>query len=590
MIKFPYYFIKRNKESSAKKNVDIFHHILAKDRYDVAFDITWQTLTPTALNPCNAPGPEVCDHGMVGYNKRWLMVDSCLAISPFTVKSAIASGFANLLGGCYRVISKEVGHNNGLEEGQYPYGGGYKRYRIGRDRSKPAIVRSMVSNSDGSRTYMLMPVEEYYLDGDLPASLRSSLRLGDTTYVTIGQNRDRDRKPSILNNDIGSSKTKPQEMEVIYSGLYSSGRDGAPPHPRHKHRFYKMKANASELTCTMKKENFYSRSQLKNIVHLGPNNWYSGLDGISDKAGQNFVYYEELKVKGDITYHIGKNFQFKALFYHSDTVPNGQEQCTDLNILCPRCAMFGMSDNTEHQKQSAIGFKSRFKASTLVNDIPIEEKPFERPFRFLGNGRVKLKKWMSAGNQIARQELLPIQGPPKPNKKEAQNGYFDRQTGKIEGVKTSRHGALQTADNIQDVDNINEGYTHRLRNYAMVCNKNIEFKGTVGAENCSADEVAAFISLLHEPVAHHGFKVGLGKSFDMGSIASRIGNIWLRTNSGKGDQYVWKKLAIDALPKDITDAMEKLHEVHEKVNSLINRENVESRFPDDLKNYYSVYR
>ncbi|HON86549.1 MAG TPA: RNA-binding protein, partial [Syntrophorhabdaceae bacterium] len=103
--KFPYAFFNR---PPRKKPIVAFHDRLLDKHYDIAFEITWETLTPTALNPCideEAPScyPKINKDDYSGYNRRWLTIDNHLAISPFTVKSAIANGFANIMGGCYRV-------------------------------------------------------------------------------------------------------------------------------------------------------------------------------------------------------------------------------------------------------------------------------------------------------------------------------------------------------------------------------------------------------------------------------------------------------------------------------------------------------
>lgn len=579
-IKSPYYFIKR--PCSRKEAPEAFHHQLKTDRYDISFDITWKTLTPTAANPCNAPGMEdKCPYGMAGYNRRWLIVGDKLVISPFTVKSAIANGFANLLGGCYRVTTGEVGHQDSLDGGKYPYGGAYKRYRVAMDRSKPGVVKSVVSNDNESKTFSIQPVEEFYLND----SLSISLNPGDNVFITIKERRR--NKPPIIGSSISHTKSTltGDVIEAIYAGPYRCGRDAAPPHLQHKHRFYREKTDPA-LFCTIRKENFYKKGDLVKIVHLGPNQWYANLDGLSEVPGQNFIYYEAFN---GVIKHIGKNFQFKALFYHPDTVPPvKQASCTQMNELCPRCAMFGMTDESAIEKKEAVGFMGRFKSAALVNNLVLEEKPFDRPYPFLQNHqKVSLKKWMTADikTPIARQELLPIQGQPKDNKRGVK-GYFDPATGDMQGSKAYRHGKLETADNIQKVDQRTDDYSHKLRNYAMVCKKDLEFHGTVGAVNCTVDEIAALITLLHEPVAHHGFKIGLGKSFAMGSVESQINAIWIRTQNN----YSWTKIPyLSHLPSDISIAVETLKSVHDKVNNLEGRDTYELRFPNDLKNYWQEF-
>ncbi|MBF0556818.1 MAG: hypothetical protein HQK96_20075 [Nitrospirae bacterium] len=96
----PYYFAGRPMPT---RKDHISHEKLQDERFDIAFTITWKTLTPTAANPCVDSDPNVEENAFEeykkdykGYNRRWLMIDNRLAISPFTVKSAIANGFANL--------------------------------------------------------------------------------------------------------------------------------------------------------------------------------------------------------------------------------------------------------------------------------------------------------------------------------------------------------------------------------------------------------------------------------------------------------------------------------------------------------------
>ncbi|MCX7966014.1 MAG: RNA-binding protein, partial [Syntrophorhabdaceae bacterium] len=86
---FPYGFFTRKPK---KEPLSQFHDELLPAHYDIAFEITWETLTPTASNPVLDENESPCfppnDNGeFTGYNRRWLTIDGHLAISPFTVKS-----------------------------------------------------------------------------------------------------------------------------------------------------------------------------------------------------------------------------------------------------------------------------------------------------------------------------------------------------------------------------------------------------------------------------------------------------------------------------------------------------------------------
>lgn len=380
----PYNFFNRQPNKVA---ITAFHNELSNKRYDIAFDITWETRAATALNPCTIVfDPETKkavpdnypktskDSEYAGYNKRWLMLDRRLAISPFTVKSAIANGFANLLGGCYRV-------------------------------------------------------EQFAL------------------------------KPT---------------------------------------------------------------------------------DG-----------------------------HFKK---HEDTVPAGSRLCEDMSDnICPRCRMFGMTDQSGKEEMTAIGFKGRFKSSALISAIKLNEEMFnaEVPFIYNDGGASKkftsvpLSKWLDNNDDVCSQYFLPIQGEPKANRSD-KDGYFNLSSGHIKGAKYYHHGNLTMQKLIKLIEETNKKtelnkknndfeYSHRLRNYAQVCKEGISFIGTVGAENCSADEIAALIMLLDSRIADHGFKVGLGKALGMGSIHSAINKVWIR----KTDNYErWEQVTnfekSDELIKRIT--------------------------------------
>ncbi|HDH05636.1 MAG TPA: hypothetical protein ENH01_07980 [Nitrospirae bacterium] len=167
---FPYDFAERE---TVRKKPEQFHDRLLPDKCDIAFEIEWKALTPLALNPCIDYAAEPScpkkdkDTDYAGYNRRWLMIGNRPAISPFTVKSAIANAYANLMGACYRVNTKKEKHRN-YESGQYPYPGRYKRYRVAMDwSSKPGIILEIREQDDGSRYVKIQPVKEFYSNKDL---------------------------------------------------------------------------------------------------------------------------------------------------------------------------------------------------------------------------------------------------------------------------------------------------------------------------------------------------------------------------------------------------------------------------------------
>lgn len=544
---FPYDFYKRrNKriDNSKLKQIPVqYHDSLNNNCYDIAFEIEWTTLTPVAVNPCRdatvSENPEDCNEGdYAGYNRRWLMIDNRLAISPFTVKSAIANGFANLMGGCYRVNTKVEGHKD-ITQGKYPYGGKYKRYRVAMDGSKPGIIKKIETISNNDREIEIQPVKEYYCNSK-PENLQ--LQAGKEYHAIIVNNRG--HKPPIIKI---VSNHQDDSIMVKYHGEYHYGMNLSDPRgTKHKYRFYTEEGSIKK--GVIKAENFMNREDMQKIVYLGghdQNNneiplWYEDLNSLDTG---DFVYYEEFNNK--IT-NIGKNFLFKALFLHEDTVPEENSECKDINCLCPRCSMFGMTDKTGSEDREAIGFKGRFKSATLLSDKELKEDVEYATIPVLRNRsvideKITIKKWTYNGEEISRQYLLPIQQTPKPNKRDI-DGYFDSDSGEIKGAKYYLHAHLDLGELIKATDNkkgiTNDGkteYAHNLRNFAQVCKEGITFRGTVGAENCSIDEISALILLLHTPLSSYGFKIGLGKAFGMGSIKSEIKKVWIRDKS-----YEWK--------------------------------------------------
>lgn len=593
---FPYDFHPRKNKringEKLKQEPRQYHDSLNDGCYDIAFEIKWTTLTPTAVNPCidsNSSvkaSPQGYQEGeYAGYNKRWLMIDNKLAISPFTVKSAIANGFANIMGGCYRVNTKKEGHKD-IGKGQYLYGGRYKRYRVARDgSSKPGIVTDIkIDEKNGDWIIRVIPVKEFYSNKDLPLSM-SSLKQGDEVSALVikdeeNKEREKKHKPLIIEIVDPNKTSQGDWIKVKYHGEYSCKKDSS-KHNSHKYRFYQE--CGSEILGRIRAINFKDKDYLKDNVCIGgadpngnPTEWYQDL---KDIVKGSFVYYEAFN--GTIT-NIGKNFLFKALFLHEDTVPEENSECKDITKgLCPRCSMFGMTDKTENEDKAANGFKGRFKASALVSTIGFNnEKEDKKKYPFL-NQNIILKKWLDENNkQIAYQTLLPISLSPKPNKRDI-NGYFDKSTGFIKGAKFYKHGSLASADNINGVDNLPSGgeYSHSLRNFAQVCEKGLKFTGTVGAENCTTDEIAALLILLHTPLSNHGFKIGVGKAFGMGSIKSEITKVWIR-----GKDYSWKsynslKDFLDA-HKEIESNTNKFKTVLQTIDNLLIKEGDDFKTPD----------
>jgi len=576
---FPYMFHKRTgrQQGPLKMEPSAFHDMLNQGRYDIAFDVEWKTLTPTALNPCIDPDLNVPANMPVsqnasddpsdfaGYNNRWLTIDSRMVISPFTVKSALAGGFANIMGGCYRVINKKEPHPKGeVKEGQYYYKGGYKRYRVSmNNRSKPGFIKEITQNPDGSKSVEIHPVTEYYYDQRNPPN-GVTFQRGDAYYAVTFEQRHRQFirsiRPAVGNMNSG-------EKKVVYFDPYSFGMNAELKAPalgkQHYHRF--CMPSGAALSGTIPAFNFETDDTLKKKVYMGdfrhvqqnrnqPRDhrpeggiWYENLQNL--QSG-DWVYYHNFYdpiQKKQVVTNIGKNFQFKAMFFHEDAVPKPHTLCQSANNLCPRCRMFGMveksDDNTSEAVQSAR-FKGKFKASALVNPVRISEAQSDNMLIPDVNQTVPLKQWGNEADQkqiIAYQAMLPISGPPKPNKRD-EGGYFDNKTGQINGAKLYKHASLESARDILEVDtHPPQDYTHRLRNYVMVCSPNQIFKGTVGAENCSPAEIAASFLLLDSRIKNHGFKLGLGKAFGMGSVSSSVKTVWIRK---KDDYDKWTKLEI----------------------------------------------
>ncbi|MCX7858218.1 MAG: hypothetical protein N2513_09645 [Deltaproteobacteria bacterium] len=594
---FPYIFKKRE---GKKAKPSKFHDRLLPGHYDIAFEITWKTITPCALNPVeDVTLPKSATNSekeFLGYNRRWLTYDGRFVISPFTVKSAIANSFANLMGGCYRVNTVIESHRN-LEKGQYPYIGAYKRYRVARDgSSKPGILVSISVLDNGDRKVEIQPVKEYHLKrgkNDLPQGLKPK----DKIYAKVKNRGHFPPEIKEIRKNVSISESKYWE-EVKYYGPFRYGKDQK-PHKKIAHRFYK-EIN-SKISGIVKKEHFLSRDELKTIVTLGGCSdrgvqieWYQDLRDL--KPG-DFIYYEVFN-NGTLT--IGKNFLFKSIFYHEDTVPPENIECRDLDFLCPRCSMFGMTEkeDTETAESKVVGFKGRFRSSALISDVRVvKEVVINGKYKFIPHKSIMLRKWLDEnGNEVAKQVLLPIMGPPKPNKRDV-DGYYDKTTGFIKGAKVYCHGYLNDAENIGNIDNIpeSENLNHRLRNFCQVLKPGIEFKGTVGAENCSVEELAAFLLLLNTQFSDHGFKIGLGKAFGMGSVTSRIQRVWIR----RSDNYEnWVPIDIKQLDEKsvlielskfisgIESAYTTLKKIREAFNKVSDMELYQLKYPTHGNKYW----
>ncbi len=561
-------------KESLSRTSHISHERLHEARFDIAFEIEWQNLTPVAVNPCTdmdiPPSPiDPMGSEFLGYNKRWLMIDGRLAISPFTVKSAIANGFANIMGACYRVVTAIVGHPPKIEEGHYYYTGKYRRYRVAMDgSSKPGIIVGIETNEDGSRNVRIQPVKEFYYDeATLPSFIKNN---GDVAYIS--DMKPRGYKPPII---VALSQKGPEDRKVIYYGPYRDGMNAESNHNKHKHRFYRPDGHV--VSGTIKAENFFPPEELKRIVYMGDYKkegtgkiWYEDLNTL--KVG-DFVYYETFG--GRVT-NIGKNFLFKALFSIEDAIPEGYTHCESPDELCPRCSMFGMTGAGTGEEHG--GYKGRFKSCTLIGKtlLKLEEEMIKIPLDAQGNSQqVKVVKLVDGkGNTIGRQYLLPIQGQPKPNKRDV-DGYFNKTTGQIKGAKYYNHTECNIDALIRETDKMTKmpesdlEYTHKLRNFAHVLTAKETFSGVVGAENCSVEEISALILLLESKLIGYAYKIGMGKSLGLGTMISKIKRVWIRPCSS---DYTWKSYdsydSFLASQQTVSQALERLKRSVQIANTI----------------------
>ena len=642
----PYNFCKRKDkridDGKLKQEPSQFHDRLNDGCDDIAFEITWTTLTPTAVNPCT--DSDVPDNafaeipkGFKGYNKRWLMFDNKLAISPFTVKSAIANGFASIMGGCYRVVSGITKHDD-VKEDNYPYTGKYKRYRVSMDgKSLPGILKSIKPLSNGDMEVEIQPVEEYYYNQfDPPSNIPSFIEGEKYIVAYTGKHKKVITEGKIIDQKNQSQQITAERGElqatVKYFGQYKYGMNltlGPGGMKRHQQRFYKEDSQKS-ISGIIKAINF-DHATMENSVYMGRfkrfqnppdprtncdgKHWYENLanNGSSDQLCVNaFVYYQKFydkQLKKDVVTNIGKNFLFKAIFSLDEAVSSDQHTCNKPDELCPRCSMFGMTNKGEDE-DSPQGFRGRFKSATLVNQKILKPKQGETcqvpVFNSGGftDKDVNITSWVDEKNDastVSKQIPLPIQGQPKPNKRDI-DGYYDKTTGDIEGAKYYLHAMVDIDDLVVKTNGKKElnrcgepKYSHHLRNFAEVVMPKEQFTGTVGAENCTPEEIAALIILLQSSEANHGFKIGLGKAFGMGSIKSSISHVWIRSK----DNYEWdsvidltsflnKYKPIQTIKNYMVDILNLPNKLYKEGNDLTVPK-IKTEYPDPGQGYWKNF-
>ncbi len=606
--KSPYRFLPRPWDDNRRRPVESFHDELKTNNYDIAFEVTWRSETPIAANPCSSGGedrwPLNAGEGKYqGFNKRWLMVDNHLAISPFTVKSAIANGFAALMGSCYRVTKRSEGHPQNPDPDNVNYNGAYKRYRVDMSNSNPGILTS-ISNATGD--VHIEKVIEYYYDSPTPPT-GVTFTPGATYYCLADHKRSRwIIQPGSIRSATGSKRT--EEHQVVYYGEYTFGMNltlgPGQFNKNHHHRFYK---SDGVIAGKVSKINLKDLMEQKKKVYMGTfrklapayidcrpdptdptraqrfcdanNMWYQDLTAL----GQNdWIYYQEFN--GRVA-AIGLNFQFKTTFEHSDAVPEDQQECKDMRCLCPRCSLFGMAGETSRDDRDAVGFKGRFKASALVNeDIKIADEITGIEGTIPFNGGTEAVLYCAAGAEnapepVARQLLMPIMGGAKPSKRDNKRNernienvkrYYEN--GMIRGAKEYIHSGHTMATFTMFIEDRvnrwrtlsdaygrdcppvlqNTPYNHDLRNYAVLCREKLNFTGTLGAENSSVAEIAALFMLLQTSYAEQGFKIGLGKSQGLGSVSSSIRKVWVR----KKETYSWTPIEIRGRQAEILRTLE----------------------------------
>jgi hypothetical protein len=450
------------------------------------------------------------------------------------------------------------GHDE-IREGQYPYTGAYKRYRVARDRSKPGIVVEIRDGAvPGGKTVKIQPVVEYfYASPDLKGWDRATPGGFCLARTRPGEGPHR-HKLYVVPGSLRAADGPPQngERKLLYHGPYRFGMDltlkSGELGKGYHHRFYEK--TGAPILAELSEVHFYKKPEdLKQKVYAGKfKRWQKANDprckldndpwfqDLSTLKPGDWVYFQKL---GQKTVGLGKNFLFKTLFLHADAVPAENRACRDPENLCPRCRLFGMS---AAEGEAARGLKSRFKASALWSRLEIREEKIRDSIPRKGKSGleqvpVDVVRWVAGDQVVGRQVLLPIEGAPKPNRRDT-GGYYEKESGEIRGAKYYPHAAkkVQTLEELEafikqpdrrrtNYDEDRMPYTHELRSYAVVCREGIEFTGTLGAENCSPAEASALLLLLERGLSDFGFKIGLGKAFGLGSIASRIDAVWVRT-------------------------------------------------------------
>jgi len=622
---FPFTF--KSREVPGKGRPIHCHEKLNQQCVDIAFEVSWIALTAVATNPVTdstvqASCPPNNNDEYKGFNRRWLMKDGRPVISPFTVKGAIANGFANLLGSCYRINCHVIRHpEEEMRQGQYPYTGIWKRYRVDMANSKPALLLTNPERQiEGEKEMVrltLQPVKEIYCDFSPTIPL-----IPHTDYV--GKLEQLGPKTFLVPGSL-SQHLRPERAglnKIQYYGEYNFGMNCNFKAPqkgkKHLHRFYQ--ATGQAMTVTLPAERFKLEEELKEMVYMGGlspdgwtgQTWYEDLTGLQENS---WVYYHRM---GDKVVDIGRNFLFKSLFLHTDTIPERQEPCTRVDKLCPRCSLFGMTDSSGDPAREANGFKGRFKSAGLIATDVLTECHADSSYPVPGTQPVHQaqpsvwKRDAPSNTVAARQVLLPIQGIPKANKRNIKGkGYYNGE-GMLQGAKEAKHTDLDLDRLVRETDQeLPEGYTHKLRSWAMVCEPGVAFQGTLGLENSSLEELAALLFLLHggtadrdfEDGSGHGFKIGLGKTFGLGSMVSTIQALWVR----KSNDYTWEKIAfpsadastlqtivkqVEPLVPGITSAMEDLRvtrKAEELINSLAGFTDRQGDFPRPGLRYWDTF-
>ncbi len=622
---FPFVFIPRKKPE--KQPLTQFHNVLLQENVDLAFEVVWENVSVAALNPCedtHVTKPEILgtEEGYGGYSKRWLTIPAedeagrpCrdnsfhLAISPFTVKSAVANGVALLLGSCYRVNTLDAPHPGKVNDGTFYQTGRIKRHRADMANSLPGIVETLEDvikkNGREFRKIKIKKVKELFCQLS---------QCDDGTAFVQGQTYKAQLQDVIRNNNpvrkkivsIYPSNHRAQGFkDVVCHKEYSYGMDTQlSVHTNTDHfskgytyRFYLQQSSWDYIEDDLPNEYFLPLDDLKRLTYMGS---FKKLDTSLDGRDNGVPWYDDLThlAPGDFVYYqrftdengnhtiggIGKNFQFKPLFVLEDTLPEGHETCRSFDEACPRCRMFGMTvkketdnegDSEDEGENGPEGFKGRFKAQTLVSRetfVKIRDTEKAVPFfrdREPREARVPLGQWAQCpANQAIRsfQVLLPLLAGPKCVNRNKTH-YFDKKSGNMRGAKTyvfsnqsldkkNFDQTLRKVDNNRTLHRPQGGgnesfhYAHKQRTFAQAADKGLHFTGVLGASNCNADEAAALFTLLDSRIGSHLFALGLGKSLGMGRFTSRIVKVWIRK---KASYASWEPITLSDTAHDLED-------------------------------------